>query len=61
MNELANFDNYLQMLFLNVVFGKRLYFQLIFICDALRDLLPFVQLKKRENTHGGVLILVTLY
>ena len=61
MNELANFENYLQMLFLNVVFGKRLYFQLIFICDALRDLLPFVQLKKRENTHGGVLILVTLY
>ena len=61
MNELANFDNYLQMLFLDVVFGKRLYFQLIFICDALRDLLPFVQLKKRENTHGGVLILVTLY
>ena len=61
MNELANFDNYLQMLFLDVVFGKRLYFQSIFICDALRDLLPFVQLKKRENTHGGVLILVTLY
>ena len=61
MNELANFENYLQMLFLNVVFGKRLYFQLIFICDALRDLLPFVQLKKRENTHGGVLILVMLY
>ena len=61
MNELENFDNYLQMLFLDVVFGKRLYFQLIFICDALRDLLPFVQLKKRENTHGGVLILVTLY
>ena len=26
-------------------------------CDALRDLLPFVQLKKHENTHGGVLLL----
>ena len=26
------------------------------ICDALRDLVAFVQLKKRENTHGGVLI-----
>ena len=26
-------------------------------CDALRDLVPFVQFKKRENTHGGVLIL----
>ena len=24
------------------------------ICDALRDLVPFAQFKKRENTHGGV-------
>ena len=31
------------------------------ICDALRDLVPFVQFKKLEkNTHGGVLILVKL-
>ena len=29
-------------------------------CDALRDLVPFVQFKKRESTHGGVLILVKL-
>ena len=28
------------------------------ICDALRDLVPSVQFKKRENTHGGVLRLV---
>ena len=28
------------------------------ICDALRDLVPFVQFKK--NTHGGVLLLVKL-
>ena len=28
------------------------------IYDALRDLIPFVQFKKRENTHGGVLLLV---
>ena len=24
-------------------------------CGALRDLVPFVQFKKRENAHGGVL------
>ena len=30
------------------------------ICDALRDLLPFVQFKKRENIHGGILLLVKL-
>ena len=30
------------------------------ICGALRDLVPLVQFKKRENTHGGVLILVKL-
>ena len=30
---------------------------LLWICDALRDLVPFIQLKKRENTHGGVLLL----
>ena len=30
------------------------------MCDALRDLVPFAQFKKRENTHGGVLLLVNL-
>ena len=30
------------------------------ICNVLRDLVPFVQFKKRENTHVGVLILLTL-
>ena len=30
------------------------------ICDVLRDLVPFAQFKKRENTHGGVLLLVKL-
>ena len=29
------------------------------IYDALRDLVPFVQFKKRENTNGVVLVLVT--
>ena len=29
-------------------------------CDALRDLIPFVQFKKLKNTHGGVLLLVKL-
>ena len=27
------------------------------ICDVLSDLLPFVQFKNVENTHGGVLLL----
>ena len=30
------------------------------ICGALRDLVPFVQSKKHENTHEGVLTLVKL-
>ena len=30
------------------------------ICDALRDLVAFVQFKKRESTHRGVLLLVKL-
>ena len=25
------------------------------ICNALRDLLPFIQFKDLENTHAGVL------
>ena len=28
--------------------------------DVLSDLVPFMQFKKRENTHGGVLLLVKL-
>ena len=32
-----------------------------YICDALGDLVPFVQIKKKmKNAHGGVLLLVTL-
>ena len=30
------------------------------ICDAFRDLVPFVQFKTLENTHGGVLLSVKL-
>ena len=30
------------------------------LCDALRDLVLFVQFKKRENNYGGVLLLVKL-
>ena len=30
------------------------------ICDALHDLVPFVQLKNLKNTHGGVLLLIKL-
>ena len=29
-------------------------------CDTLRDLVPFLQFKKRKNTSGGVLLLVKL-
>ena len=29
------------------------------ICDALHDLVPFIQFEKRENAHGGVLLLVS--
>ena len=32
----------------------------ICVCDALRDLVPFVQFKKRENTLGGMLLLKKL-
>ena len=28
--------------------------------DALRDLVPFVQFKNRENTYGGVLLMAKL-
>ena len=34
--------------------------QIPYICDVLRDLVPFVQFKRRENTHGEVLLLVKL-
>ena len=30
------------------------------ICDALHDLVPFVQCKNLKNTHGGVLFLEKL-
>ena len=30
------------------------------ICNTLRDLVPFVRFKKRENIHGVVLLLVLL-
>ena len=30
------------------------------MCDVLRDLVPFVQYKKHEKTHGRVLLLVKL-
>ena len=33
-------------------------FLILNICEALRDLVPSVQFRKRENTHGGVLLLV---
>ena len=33
---------------------------LSFICDELHDLVTFLQFKKRENTHGGVLLLIQL-
>ena len=35
---------------------RRVYHKLL--CDAFHDFLSFLQFKKRENTHGGVLLLV---
>ena len=29
---------------------------LIYNCDALRDLVPFIQFKKREKKHEGILL-----
>ena len=29
------------------------------VCGALRDLVPFVQIKNVKNTHEGVLLLVS--
>ena len=29
-------------------------------CGVMRDLVPFVQFKKRKKTHGGVFLLVKL-
>ena len=46
-----------------VIGGFKKFLDVIFltsICDALCDLVSFVQFKKRENTHGGVLLLVKL-
>ena len=35
------------------------FYQLrLIFCDALRDLIPFVQFKKRENTHRELLLLL---
>ena len=31
------------------------------VFDVLRDLVPFVQFKKREKNHGGVLLLVKFH
>ena len=36
------------------------YLQFSHTCDALRDLIPFVQFKKLKNNHGGVLLLLKL-
>ena len=32
----------------------------LIVCDAMRNLVPFAQFKKRENTHGRVLLSVKL-
>ena len=38
--------------------AKKTY--LLYIFDALRDLVSFVQFKNVKNTHGGVLLLLKL-
>ena len=42
----------------NVVRQVMLLGIMMFIYGAFRDLVPFVQFKKRENSHGGVLLFV---
>ena len=46
--------------FWKLVKDKSLGFLVLCICDALHCLVPFVQFKKRENTHGEKLRLVKL-
>ena len=48
----------------NIVFCFRLILICFFLegrCDALRDLVSFVQFKKREKHHAGVFLKVTLF
>ena len=40
--------------------NRRVFLLDVDICDVLRNLVPLVQFKKRENTHGGVLLSVKL-
>ena len=40
--------------------NRRVFLLDVDICDVLRNLVPRVQFKKRENTHGGVLLSVKL-
>ena len=40
--------------------SKHVILVLTIICDALRDLVPFVLFKNMKNIHGGVLLLVKL-
>ena len=37
--------------------SKYLFLFLLLYSDTFRDYVPFVQFKKRENPHGGVLLL----
>ena len=41
-------------------FFSHCYAMLCILYDALRDLIPLVQFKKRKKTHGGVLNIVKL-
>ena len=47
---------------MNVVykFDDVIYFKWYLIGDVLRDLVPFVQFKRRQNTYGRMLLLVRL-
>ena len=37
-----------------------MYYMDIQICNALHELMPFVQFNKGGNTHGGVLLLACM-
>ena len=44
-------------LFIHSIYSNFIY---LFKGDALRDLVPFLKLKKRENTHRGVMFFAEL-
>ena len=63
VNEIQPLSNFCRLKFrswMSLRCTHELAFIPCYICDALRDLESFVQFKKRENAHGGFLLLVKI-